>query len=51
MSVPTEAPISFTNVGRSRWWQRGIFYQIYPLKAFNYLLIIMPPVAMLAGRG
>lgn len=25
MAVPLESPISFANVGRIRWWQRGIF--------------------------
>src|SRR5256714_3178143 len=25
MALPMESPISFANVGESRWWQRGIF--------------------------
>ena len=25
MAVPVESPISFSNVGRVRWWRRGIF--------------------------
>jgi 4-amino-4-deoxy-L-arabinose transferase-like glycosyltransferase len=29
----------------------GLFLQIYPLKAFNYLLPIIPPLALLAGRS
>jgi len=25
MALPLESPISFTNVGRDKWWRRGIF--------------------------
>ena len=25
MSVPMESPMTFTNVGRAKWWRRGIF--------------------------
>jgi ribose transport system permease protein len=25
MAMPLESPITFSNVGRIRWWQRGIF--------------------------
>jgi hypothetical protein len=28
-----------------------VFLQVYPLKGFNYLLPLMPPLAVLAGRG
>src|SRR5262252_7706639 len=43
MSVPMEAPISFTNVGRSRWWQRGIFATQtgYVTLALLVLLVVM----------
>jgi ribose transport system permease protein len=43
MSVPMEAPISFTNVGRSRWWQRGIFTTQtgYVTLALLVLLVVM----------
>jgi 4-amino-4-deoxy-L-arabinose transferase-like glycosyltransferase len=29
----------------------AVFYQIYPLKAFNYLLPILPALAILSGRA
>jgi ribose transport system permease protein len=43
MSVRMEAPISFTNVGRSRWWQRGIFATQtgYVTLALLVLLVVM----------
>jgi ribose transport system permease protein len=43
MTVPMEAPISFTNVGKIKWWQRGIFASQtgYVLLALAVLLVIM----------
>jgi len=43
MSVPMENPISFTNVGRSKWWHRGIFASQtgYVLLALVVLMIAM----------
>lgn len=43
MAMPLESPISFTNVGRIRWWQRGIFASQtgYVLLALAVLLVIM----------
>ncbi|GMO12453.1 ABC transporter permease [Bradyrhizobium sp. TM233] len=43
MAVPMESPISFTNVGKIRWWQRGIFASQtgYVLLALAVLLVIM----------
>ena len=29
----------------------AVFLMVYPLKAFNYLLPLIPAVALLAGRG
>ncbi len=29
----------------------AVFLQLYPLKGFNYVLPLMPPLALLAGRG
>jgi dolichyl-phosphate-mannose-protein mannosyltransferase len=29
----------------------AVFVQLYPLKGFNYVLPLMPPLALLAGRG
>ena len=29
----------------------GLFYMVYPLKAFNYLLPLVPALALLGGRG
>jgi Dolichyl-phosphate-mannose-protein mannosyltransferase len=29
----------------------GLFFQAYPLKAFNYLLPLIPPLSILGGRG
>ena len=43
MAMPLESPISFTNVGPVRWWQRGIFASQtgYVLLALLVLLIAM----------
>jgi len=43
MAMPLESPISFTNVGRIRWWQRGIFASQtgYVLLALLVLLVVM----------
>ena len=43
MAMPLESPISFTNVGRIRWWQRGIFASQtgYVLLALAVLLVVM----------
>ena len=43
MSVPMESPISFTNVGRTRWWQRSIFASqtAYVTIALLVLLVVM----------
>lgn len=43
MAMPMESPISFTNIGKIRWWQRGIFASQtgYVLLALAVLLVIM----------
>ena len=43
MSVPVESPISFGNVGRSRWWHTGIFASqtAYVTLALLMLLVVM----------
>src|SRR5207245_4867967 len=43
MAMPLESPISFTNVGRIRWWQRGIFASQtgYVLLALLVLIVVM----------
>ena len=43
MAMPMESPISFTNVGKIKWWQRGIFASQtgYVLLALAVLLVIM----------
>ena len=43
MSVPVESPISFGNVGRSRWWHSGIFASqtAYVTLALLMLLVVM----------
>src|SRR5207245_10110052 len=43
MALPMESPISFANVGVSRWWQRGIFASQtgYVAIALLVLLIVM----------
>ena len=43
MSVPIESPISFGNVGRSRWWHSGIFASqtAYVTLALLMLLVVM----------
>jgi ribose transport system permease protein len=43
MSVPIESPISFSNVGRTRWWHRSIFASqtAYVTIALLVLLVVM----------
>ena len=43
MTMPMESPITFSNVGKIRWWQRGIFASQtgYVLLALAVLLVIM----------
>jgi len=43
MSVPIESPISFSNVGRTRWWQRSVFASqtAYVTVALLVLLVVM----------
>ncbi|OKO80739.1 sugar ABC transporter permease [Bradyrhizobium sp. NAS80.1] len=43
MAMPMESPISFTNIGKAKWWQRGIFASQtgYVLIALAVLLVIM----------
>jgi ribose transport system permease protein len=43
MSVPIESPISFSNVGRVRWWRRSIFASqtAYVTIALLVLLVVM----------
>src|SRR5207237_7161426 len=43
MALPMESPVSFANVGVSRWWQRGIFASQtgYVAIALLVLLIVM----------
>lgn len=43
MAMPLESPITFTNIGKSRWWQRGIFASQtgYVLLALAVLLVVM----------
>jgi ribose transport system permease protein len=43
MSVPIETPISYSNVGRSRWWHSGIFASqtAYVTLALLMLLVVM----------
>jgi ribose transport system permease protein len=43
MSVPIESPISFSNVGRTRWWRRSIFASqtAYVTIALLVLLVVM----------
>src|SRR6476619_8317077 len=43
MVMPLESPITFTNVGRTRWWQRGIFASqtAYVTLALLVLLVVM----------
>ncbi len=43
MAMPLESPISFTNVGRIKWWRRGLFASQtgYVLLALVVLLIVM----------
>ena len=43
MTVPMESPISFANVGRTRWWQRSIFASqaTYVTLALLLLLVVM----------
>ncbi|QQO19339.1 ABC transporter permease [Bradyrhizobium diazoefficiens] len=43
MAMPMESPISFTNIGKAKWWQRGIFASQtgYVLLALAVLLVVM----------
>ncbi|MET4116809.1 ribose transport system permease protein [Bradyrhizobium sp. JR1.5] len=43
MAMPLESPITFSNIGKIRWWQRGIFASQtgYVLLALAVLLVIM----------
>jgi ribose transport system permease protein len=43
MAMPLESQIAFTNVGRARWWQRGIFASQtgYVALALMVLLVVM----------
>jgi len=43
MSVPQQAPVSYANIGRERWWRRGIFASQagYVTAALLVLLVIM----------
>ena len=43
MALPMESPISFTNIGHVRWWQRGIFASQtgYVALALLVLLVVM----------
>ena len=41
MSVPIESPISFSNVGRARWWQRSVFASQTAYVTFALLLLLV----------
>lgn len=43
MAMPVETPMSFANIGRDRWWQRGIFASqtAYVTFALLVLLVVM----------
>ncbi|EIG59803.1 ribose transport system permease protein [Bradyrhizobium sp. JR4.1] len=43
MAMPLESPITFSNIGKIRWWQRGIFASQtgYVLLALAVLLVVM----------
>src|SRR3954447_5903442 len=43
MAMPMGSPVTFSNVGKTRWWQRGIFASQtgYVLLALAVLLVIM----------
>ena len=43
MAMPMESPITFTNVGKIKWWQRGLFASQtgYVLLALAVLLLVM----------
>ncbi len=43
MAMPLESPITFSNIGKIRWWQRGIFASQtgYVLIALAVLLVVM----------
>jgi len=41
MSVPIESPISFSNVGRTRWWQRSVFASQTAYVTFALLLLLV----------
>jgi len=55
MSVPIQSPISFTNVGRDKWWRRGIFASQtgYVTMALLLLVLVMhlaSPYFLTAGN-
>jgi ribose transport system permease protein len=41
MSVPMESPITFSNVGRTKWWRRGIFASQTGYVTLALLLLIL----------
>src|SRR5712675_3216288 len=43
MSVPIESPVSYSNVGITRWWQRSVFASqtAYVTLALLLLLVVM----------
>ena len=41
MSVPIEAPVSYSNVGITRWWQRSIFASQTAYVTFALLLLLV----------
>jgi ribose transport system permease protein len=43
MALPMDSPISFSNVGKAKWWQRGIFTSqtAYVTLALLMLLLVM----------
>src|SRR6188472_3765449 len=43
MSVPIEAPVSYSNIGITRWWQRSVFASqtAYVTLALLVLLLVM----------
>src|SRR5947199_194099 len=44
MAMPLESPITFSNIGKIRWWQRGIF-----ASQTGYVLIALAVLLVLAG--
>ena len=39
MATPVESPITFSNVGKARWWRSGIFASQTGLQGEVYLMI------------